>query len=137
MLTVVSRWETSQLHPLEEWQLWRQLRGAFGIDRFVMVPKQEDFDRVSIIDQFDTMEEALAFCEGRGERVFLEPNGRKTMAEIPKGDIVLICGNTPQSNMMYAKIGEMYAISTKGETRHNHLYGPNAAAIALAIRLGQ
>ena len=135
MLTVVSRWESTQLHPLEEWQLWRQLRGAFGIDRFVMIPKQDGFDQISIIDQYDTMEEALASVEG--QRVFLEPTAVLDLGDMPNGDIVLICGSTERDNLQYAAPGETYRIHTKGEDRHNHLYAPNAAAIALAIRLGQ
>lgn len=135
MLTIVSRWETTQLHPLEEWQLWRQLRGAFGIDRFVMVPKQEGFDQVSIVDQYDTMEEALESAEGK--RVFLEPSAVLDLGDMPNGDIVLICGSTEKDNLQHAAPGEAYRIHTLGEDRHNHLYGPNAAAIALAFRLGQ
>lgn len=143
MLTVVSRWETSQLHPMEEWQLWRQLRGAFGIDHFVMVPKQEGFDKNSIIDQYDTMEEALASLPDDTERMFLEPTGLNPIHDIARetrlreGDIALILGCTEQDNLAHADPDETYVIYTKGEDRHNHLYAPNAAAIALALRLGQ
>jgi hypothetical protein len=141
VLTIVARWETSQLHPLEEWQLWRQMKGAFGIDRFVMVPKQEGFDQISIVDQYDTMEEALESTVG--ERVFLEPTGTNPInclareSRLRDGDIVLVCGSTESDNIQFAAPGEMYSIHTKGEDRHNHLYAPNAAAIALAVRLGQ
>jgi exoribonuclease R len=122
------------MSPLKEWQLWRQLRGAFKISRFVFVPVMDYMEDYKI-DQFDTMEEALASCEG--ERAFLEPTGYKTMGELPQGDIVLICGNTAEHNMEHANVDETYQIHTEGSTAHNHLYGSNAAAIALAIRYGQ
>ena len=117
--------------PQVEWQMWRQLRGAFRIKRLVLVPRVPEFDNYSF-DQYDTMEEALASCEG--ERVFLEPNGAKTLSELPQGDIVLVCGNTAMNNMVHAEPNETYTIKSPQRT---HLYGTNAAAIALAIRYGQ
>jgi hypothetical protein len=134
MITVIARWEDTQMPRETEWQLWRQLRGAFKVKRFVFVPRYLEMDNYSF-DQFDTMEEALASCEG--ERAFLEPGGYKNMHQIPQGDIVMIFGNSAESNFSYADVSETYQIFTEGGTRHNHLYGSNAAAIALAFRYGQ
>lgn len=136
MITIVTRWETLQLHPLEEWQLWRQMRGAFGITRFKFVPVVESMNSIDI-DQYDTMEEALASLDPDVSRVFLEPTGYNPISDMPKGDIALILGNTEKHNMDHAKVNETFVIATEGGTQHNHLYAPNAAAIALALRYGQ
>ncbi|MGI9317648.1 MAG: hypothetical protein ACR2QW_09975 [bacterium] len=117
--------------PETEWQLWRQLKGSFRVDRFHMVPVVENFRRGNVY-QYETMEEALA--EAIGDRVFLEPKGGKSVADLPQGDIVLVFGNTEHSNQEFAKPDEMYRINTPSRTV---LYGCNAAAIALAIRHGQ
>jgi hypothetical protein len=81
------------------------------------------------------MRQALDSVEG--ERVFLEPSGERTVAWIPEGDIVLVVGNTAENNLAYASVDETYRIDTEGTDDHNHLYGSNAASIALAIRYGQ
>ena len=117
--------------PETEWQLWRQLRGAFKVKRFVFVPRVPEMDNYSF-DQFDSMEEALESC--KGERVFLEPTGYQPVLAIPTDDIVLILGNSAMSNMEHAKLDEHYKIFSDANT---HLYGSNAAAIALALRYGQ
>jgi len=124
MLTVIYRPETNQLSPEIERKLWRQLKGAFRINRLIAVP-----------GDFDTMRQALDASEG--ERVFLEPKGDRTVAWIPEGDIVIVVGNTAESNLAYADQDETYRIDTEGTDDHNHLYGSNAVAIALAIRYGQ
>ena len=131
MITIVARWETTQMPVETEWQLWRQLRGAFGIKRFHMVPVIEDFHRGGV-HQFDTIEDALEAAEG--ERAFLEPTGYQDLGQLPQDDIVLILGNTATNNMEHAKVNETYKIFSPKAT---HLYGSNAAAIALAIRYGQ
>lgn len=131
MITIIAKWETSQMPSQIEWQLWRQLRGAFKITRFIFVPIIEEM-AIHHVDQVDTMEEALDMA--KGERVFLEPTGYKGMHELPQGDIVLILGNTETSNMKYAQVNETYKIMTPQRTV---LYGTDAAAIALAIRYGQ
>lgn len=112
-----------------EWQLWRQLKGAFQIDQFRMVPVIPDFDRGNQVRQFDTIEEALDGAQGK--RVFLEPTGSKSVAKIPGGDVVLVLGDTFNDNLALAGKGETYRIDTPGKTV---LYGCNAAAIALAAR---
>lgn len=122
------------MSPLKEWKLWRQLKGAFGIKRFIFVPVQ-DYMKGNSFEQYDTMEEALSKCEG--ERVFLEPTGYKSVAEIPMGDITLIIGNSSLDNMKHARVNETYTINTPAGPTKAHLYGSNAAAIALAIRHGQ
>ena len=131
MITIVARWETTQMPAETEWQLWRQLRGAFKVKRFVFVPCIPEMDNYSF-DQFDSMEEALESCEGK--RAFLEPTGYNTVHELPQDDIVLILGNSAMSNIEHANVNETHKIFSDTPT---HLYGSNAAAIALALRYGQ
>lgn len=117
--------------PENEWQLWRQLRGAFHVNRFHMVPVIEGFQRGTVF-QYETMEEALEAATG--DRAFLEPTGQNSIGDLPQGDIVLVLGNTEWDNMKLAKVEETYRINTPSRTV---LYGSNAAAIALAIRYEQ
>ena len=125
MLTVIYRQEVTQMPSLVEAKIWRQLRGAFRIDQLIEVP-----------GDFATVEEALE--NAPGARVFLEPKGvHRLDAMPPDGDLVLIVGNTAENNLAYAHPDETYYIATNGTENHNHLYGVNAAAIALAIRYGQ
>ena len=136
-ITVVARWETTQMDAELEWRMWRQLRGAFGIDDFIFVPVVQDMDRVAV-RQAPTMREALAVLPPDTHRCFLEPTGYNTVMDMPReGDIALIVGSTAQDNMAHAQVNETYSIATAGGTQHNHLYGTNAAAIALAVRYGQ
>lgn len=136
-VTVVARWESSQMNAELEWRMWRQLRGAYSIDEFIFVPVVQDMDKVTV-RQAPTMKEALAVLPGDCHRVFLEPTGYNSLYDIPKtGHIALILGSTAQDNMAHAHVNETYAIKTQGGTQHNHLYGINAAAIALAFEYGQ
>jgi hypothetical protein len=136
MITVIARWEEAQMPPQVEWQLWRQLRGAFKIDRLIFTPVLLDNDAPETglyhVEQYDTMAEALAST--MDERVFLEQTGYNPVINIPQTDIVLITGNTEQSNIEYAKVNETYSIASPQRTA---LYPTEAAAIALAIRYGQ
>lgn len=124
MITVIARWDHTQLPCDVEWAMYNQMRAAYCIDRLVFVPALLNLHGV---EEYETMEEALAVCEG--QRVFLEPTGAKTIADIPTGDIVVVLGNTGESNLSYAAEGETYRIET--HDRFGHLYGINAAAIAL------
>ncbi len=117
------------MDPALEWQMWRQLRGAFKIDRLVFTPVQPE---LNVGSQYDTMEEALASCQGI--RIFLEPTGGNDLSAIPYGDIVLVLGNTGEDNLKQSQPHERFQIATPGDTC---LYGINAAAIALAYRYGQ
>ncbi len=122
------------MSPLLEWRMWRQLRGAFSIDRFVFVPKLPEMSTFSF-DQFDDMQEALDTCTG--VKVFLEQGGDHTLhdlANLEDEDVVLILGNTEFGNSDYIK-SEDLSVSIKSD--NTDLYGINAAAIALAYRYGQ
>jgi hypothetical protein len=130
MITIVTRWETTQMPPEVEWQMWRQLKGAFEINRFIFTPV---VDLEGGFSQAESIEEALQ-AVGPASRVFLEPSGYNALSAIPTGDIVIILGNTNMHNMEHAEVCETYKIHTPGAT---HLYGVNAAAIALAVRYGQ
>jgi len=131
MITIIARWEDQQLLPEYEYQLWRQLRGAFQVQRLIFVPVTAGMEAYQL-EQYATMEEALAVAVG--ERIFLEPTGTKGMGDIPAGDIVLITGNTDTNNLAHAQASETYKIKSVAST---HLYPSEAAAIALAIRHGQ
>jgi hypothetical protein len=132
MITIIANWEQAQMPPTVEYQLWRQLKGAFKVQRIMYVPITPGMDDYHL-EQHATMEDALA-AAGDGERVFLEPTGTKGMLDIPSGDIVLITGNTDANNLAYAEAGETYEIKSPQRTA---LYPTEAAAIALAIRHGQ
>ena len=134
MVTVVTRWESTQMEPMLEWRMWKQMRDAFRIKRFIFTPIMPELSNIDI-DQYETMAEALEAVKDEGEFVFLEPTGKKTVHEIPKegnGDIVLILGDSTRDNLEHADEDQCYRIETHG--RYGHLYGINAASIALALR---
>ena len=133
MITVIAWWETVQMEPELEWRMWRQLKGAFGIDRFIFLPVLPSMEGY-VFDQYDSVQEALATLPDGTQRVFLEPTGYRSMYDIPQGDIALILGNTDQGNMSEAQVNETYQIKTPGSA---DLYGINAASIALAFGYGQ
>lgn len=124
------------MEPELEWRMWRQLRGAFGINEFIFTPVVERMKGLTI-RQADSMEEALAVLPSTTQRCFLEPTGYNPVSNLPDGDIALILGNTPKHNMEHAKVNETYHIATPAGSHKAHLYGTNAAAIALAVRWGQ
>jgi len=133
MITIIARWEQAQLPPVVEYQLWRQIKGAFKVNRIIFVPVIPGLDEYHL-EQYATLEEALDATVGAGERVFLEPSGYNPIVDIPQGDIVLITGNTNNNNLALANVNETYSIASPAPT---HLYPSEAAAIALAIRHGQ
>jgi len=133
-VTIITRWESTQMEPMLEWRMWKQMRDAFRIKRFIFTPIMPEMEKIAI-EQFETMEEALAAAEGDGEFIFLEPLGTKTVDEIPKeheGDVVLILGDSTRDNLALADEDNTYRIET--HARYGHLYGINAAAIAMAMR---
>ena len=72
MITVIGMWEQgySQEQMFLEDTIWKQTLSAFAVDRFIMVRYPGvSLTGVSIPEQYDTMEEALA--SSIGERVFL------------------------------------------------------------------
>ena len=131
MITICARWEEAQMPAPVEYQLWRQIKNAFKVDRIMFVPIAPDMEDYHL-EQYATMDEALAACTG--DRVFLEPTGTKGILDIPAGDIVLITGCTTATNLAYAGADETYKIKSPQATA---LYPSEAAAIALAIRYGQ
>lgn len=137
MITVVARWETTQMSPEVEWQLWRQLKGSYCIDNFIFTPVVESMDNYAFM-QCDNMMTAL-LSAGPGKRVFLEPTGHSPVSAIPSSDtdIIIVCGNSAMNNLQHARYDETYSICTEAGATKAHLYGSNAAAIALAIRWGQ
>jgi hypothetical protein len=131
MITVIARWEDTQMPADVEYQMWRQLKGAYGIDRLIFTPVVETAFNV---EQYDNMMTCLLKADAEASRVFLEPSGYNPVGDIPQGDITLILGNTAMSNMEHAQVNETYSIASPASA---HLYGISAASIALAIRYGQ
>lgn len=115
-----------------EWRMWRQLRGAFEIDRFIFTPIMPELLNVDI-EQYATIEECLE-AAGPNNRAFLEITGYNSLHDLPQGDVTFILGNTSKNNIEHARVSETFKIFTpvRGD-----LYGINAAAIALAIGYGQ
>lgn len=127
MITVIARWDSAQIEPSLEYKMYRQLKGAFRIDRLIFVPVMPDVDK----EQYDSVDSALAACSG--QRVFLEPTGQKAVRDIPEGDVIIVVGNTQMHNLRIAQPEETYRIATPTTT---DIYGVNAVAIALAVRHG-
>jgi hypothetical protein len=122
------------MEPMLEWRMWKQMRDAFRIKRYIFTPIMPEMNKIAI-EQYATMEEALSVAQDDGEFVFLEPLGTKTVEEIPKeseSDVVLILGDSTRDNLALADEDNTYRIET--HARYGHLYGINAAAIALAMR---
>lgn len=122
MITVITRYEPTQMPRDLEHRMWRQLKGAF------------DFRQLIFVEDDDQMREALAQT-GDTHKVFLEPTGHKTLSDMPgHDDIVFVLGNTALHNLRFVDPEDAYRINTPKPT---DLYGINAAAIALAYRVGQ
>jgi hypothetical protein len=141
MITIITRWETTQMEPATEWKQWRQILGSFAeshqdiqVWATPMVASMEGYERLT---QFPSLEAALSSLDEGTERCFLEPTGYKSLYDLPKGDFALILGNTEKHNMEHAQVNETYAIKTPNGVNRGHLYGTNAAAIALAYWYGQ
>jgi hypothetical protein len=134
MLTICTRWETSQMPAELEWCMWRQLRNAFKVKRLVFAPVIEEAKRLNA-EQYNTMEEALAACAG--PKVFLEPTGDKALSDVEWGadNLTLVLGNTEHSNKHLVTPDDL-SVNIKTPQR-TVLYGINAAAIALAYKVGQ
>lgn len=126
MITLVGRWEDGWLDPKVELFMFRQLKGAFKFDRLVMVPKL--LGPRTNVDQYDTMEEALASCDGK--KVFLEPSGTTYLEDCPtEGNLVFVFGNALKCNQEHITEDDLKVrINTKGKT---DMFAVNAASIVL------
>ena len=133
MITIVSRWEKTQIPPAIEWIMWGQLKN-FGVKRFIFVPVTEEMKNINV-EQYDTMEEALSKVSTKN-RVFLESTGTKGMNDLPPSDedVTFILGSTFSSNVKFAKEDELYRIN---EPRVTDMHPISAASIALAFWFGQ
>lgn len=135
MITICAKWEpaffTSEAGQ-QEWNLWRQIRGAFDVRRFCFTPVDETMLGVSM-DQYATMQEALDTTVGR--RVFLELVGSQPLSVLRAinpvvDDVVLIVGSSAGNNLSLIRPQDtVVRIDTPKPT---DLYGINAASIALA-----
>ena len=128
-INILARWDATNVDCVTEWRMYRQLRGAFALDKFIFTPIESAHSGVAI-EQYDTFEDALAAAPG--VRVFLEPGGADTFADIPADqDVTFIVGNTENSNAAFIEVGDLsVSIASVNPT---DLYGVNAVAIALAI----
>jgi hypothetical protein len=117
--------------------MWRQLKGAFDVTRLIFVPRLLKMDGYTF-EQAETLSDALDMLPDGTQRCFLEPLGAKPIKELPiGGDVALILGSTSKNNLNHARDGETYRIDTPAGPGKAHLYGINAAAIALAVRYRQ
>ena len=130
---IITYWESSQMPKDVEWRMWRQLVGSYNVEKVYAVPHMPGWDCGRLFEEVDTIEEALAKVDP-ATLCFLEPTGEKSVTELPDGDITLVLGNTEHSNVEHAKPEQMYHIPTPAGPDKSHLYGTNAAAIALALR---
>ena len=114
-----------------EWSMWRQLGGAFGIDKFIFTPEVSSVTSSKVI-QTSSMDEALTFATG--ELIFLEPWAEKNLADLPKlNNYTLILSDTSQSNAKFCTSENSYRICTPNKT---DMFGVNAASIALSHLCG-
>lgn len=114
-----------------EWSMWRQLGGAFNVDKFVFTPEIPSVTSSKVI-QAASMKEALNFATG--ELVFLEPWAEKDLAELPQlNNYTLVLSDTSQSNAKFCTPENSYRICTPNKT---DMFGVNAASIALSHLCG-
>jgi hypothetical protein len=114
-----------------EWSMWRQLGGAFNVDKFVFTPEIPSVTSSKVI-QVASMKEALNFATG--ELVFLEPWAEKDLAELPQlNNYTLVLSDTSQSNAKFCTPENSYRICTPNKT---DMFGVNAASIALSHLCG-
>lgn len=137
MITICSRWETSQMPPELEWRMWMQLREPFQINRFIFTPIVHEMHGVNILDQYDTMEEALENLAG--PKVFMEPTGDKYLSDLNLSvddDLILVLGKTEISNAHLVGPND-FAVKIRSPIHGNDIYGICIASIVLAHRYGQ
>ena len=134
MTTIITRWDQAQMEPDVEFRMWKALADTFGVRNLIFTPIVHGLGLPGVdgrIKQVETMRAALREIEDM-PRCFLEPEGEYDVYAIPAGDVALIFGNTDQSNLDMASPGETYRIDAP--SKHPHLYGTNAAAIALYVK---
>ena len=134
MITICTRWETSQMPPELEWRMWNQLKGAFDIGEFYFSPIIDSMKKCDL-SQFSTLEECIE--KAKGLKIFLEHEGKKDlkkMSNIPLDqDVVFILSNTNLKNKhLITDLDMSLKINVKNE--RCELYGINDAAIALSYR---
>lgn len=139
-ITIVSKWDTGQLPNEYEWNLWRQIKGAFAAQpadiQFCFCPVSEDPALTGVsFQQYNTMEECLSNVSGK--KVFFESGGSDTISSIPTDqDVVLIFGNTPSDNLSYIGDDDLHITLAHNNTG-SYMYSANAAAVVLACMHGQ
>jgi hypothetical protein len=132
MTAIITRWDTSQMEPDVEFRMWKALADSFDVRELIFTPILHGLGLPGVdgrIRQVETMEEALEAIDL--PRCFLEPEGEHDITDLPAHPFALIVGNTDQHNLALAQPGETYRIDAPG--KRPHLYGTNAAAIALNV----
>ena len=133
MITIVGVWESDIISPEDEMRMLRQLKGAYGINRILMAPIIDSMKTRSNVEQFETIEEAVATCDGT--IVFLEPKGTTSLSELPDAnDITFVTSNALSSNM---KLANNHITCKINSPQATDMFAVNAIAIALACRYGQ
>jgi len=137
MLRICAYWETVQMAAALDWRMWRQIKGAFGVTEFHFCPVKPKMAR-GTFSQWPDMATCLAGIPDDSPRVFLEPHGNISPAELfslaPEG-MTLVLGSTLHGNAELARPQDtLCRIATPEDV---DLYGHNAAAIALAFWAGQ
>jgi len=128
VITFVGHWEKDWLAPKVELFMWRQLKAAYHVERLVMVPRL--LGKRTSVDEFETMDEALADCAG--SFVLLEPTGDTTLAEFSHPeDAVYIFGKAGTNNLKFSGVADTVRIVTPSSV---DMFAINAAAIVLAHR---
>lgn len=133
MTTLITRWDQTQMEPDVEFRMWKALADSFGVRELMFTPILHGLGLPGVdgrIRQVETMEEALEEI-GDLRRCFMEPEGANDVSDLPGGDIALIFGSTMESNMPLARESETYRIDAP--SKRPHLFGTNAAAIALYV----
>lgn len=128
-ISIVIPWDYTQLEAPTEWNIWRQLRGAYGLNGFHVSPPMSMMNNVNVVTQYDTVAESLAGA-GAGQKVFLRLGGTDSINTIPASDdYVLIAGSTGENLAGLPEAGdwdiELDAVNA------TDLYGHSAMSILI------
>jgi hypothetical protein len=139
MVTLLARRETGYFDfengYVTEKNIWDQICLAYKVDKMIYVPKVDD----TLIDQYNTIEEALAAVDGI--KVFVEKKNRieevgRTPVFLEKfqhpTDAVYIFGDTPTDNSDWITKNDLVlSIDTPHDA---HMFGISVAPIILEDR---
>jgi len=132
-IAIAAIWDRTQVDPELELRIYRQVKGAFGVNELNMTPVAPWLEGGGAT-QFDTLQEAVdgSFAGAPCVRAFLCPSGDCNLEDIPVGDdpLVLVIGDTKTSPASLAGPGDF--VVNLPAPFPVELYGVSAAAAALA-----